>query len=114
MISATLKQTSIRYTLACLAAFAVSGAALAATASDSAPSVRVRYSDLNLSTEEGANTLYQRITIAAHQVCSNQYTRDLDFVTASQRCESQAVARAVSGIHSPQLALVFATHTSHG
>jgi UrcA family protein len=114
MTNTTSKRTSVRYALACLAALAVSGAAVAATPTDSVPSVRVSFSDLDMSTEAGANTLYRRITSAARQVCPNQDTRDLALTTAAEHCQAQAVARAVSGIHSPQLALMFAAHTSHG
>jgi UrcA family protein len=78
--------------------------ALAAPSGHGAASVTVRYSDLNLSTREGASALYARISHAAHQVCDSGDIRDLTGRAVSARCEREAVTQAVRTVHSEQLA----------
>jgi UrcA family protein len=99
--------------IGCLAAIA-SGATLAATPAANVPSVTVKYGDLNLSTDEGAQRLYGRITQAARSVCETQNGRDPKAVATSRTCESAAIARAVSDVHSPGVAATFATRISRG
>jgi UrcA family protein len=109
------RQLSARLLLgATLLASALSGAAFAAQPSDGAPRVHVRYSDLDLRTEQGSSALYQRITSAAREVCGSVDIRDLTGLTANRKCQSEAVARAVSDLNSPQLAMVHAARTRHG
>jgi UrcA family protein len=106
-----------RRSLAVAGAFAVLSVAttsFAGTPSAAPPSVSVRYDDLNLTTPAGVNTLYRRISAAARQVCPDAYSRDLAVVAAADRCQANAVAQAVRAVNSPQLALLHATHTSHG
>jgi UrcA family protein len=129
MVSNTSQHRAHRYMLACLAAAAAfvmtaSAAqprtteqpriAFAQGSPDSAPAARVRYDDLDLSTDQGTQTLYQRISKAAKMVCPSTNSRELAAVAAEQRCRAQAVARAVQDVNSPRLALVHATHTRHG
>ena len=85
---------------ACMAV-GLAGVARAAPASDAAPSVRVPYGDLNLTSVEGANTLNRRITAAAHQVCSADGVdgRDLQAFTALRSCEARAIADAEQQVH---------------
>jgi len=106
-----------RLVLACWAA--VAAAALTTTSfasppSDSAPSVRVRFDDLNLSSARGTSALYHRIQNAARQVCPDYGSRDLVLVAAADHCRSEAVARAVNELHNPQLAMLHASHASGG
>ena len=89
-------------------------ASFATTSSVDAPSVSVRYDDLNLSTSDGVNSLYRRISSAARQVCPGVYSRELNVVAAAQRCEADAIAKAVSEVNNPHLAMVHAAHVSHG
>jgi len=116
----TFASKSRKVTLACVAAFAASTVTATAFATpvtssaDGAPAVEVRFDDLNLSTERGTTALYHRITNAARQVCPSQYVRGLSMVAASQKCQAEAIARAVHDVNSPQLAMVFANHTRHG
>lgn len=84
------------------AAAAVSQAAPSANAD--VPSIRVHYEDLDLSTEEGALRLYQRIAGAAKQVCPAQNPLDLSGLAVARRCISTAMARAVAEVNNPQLA----------
>jgi len=67
------------------------------------PQLIVNYSDLNLSTESGAATLYSRIRTAAAQVCSVGESRQLSQVAAARHCQRRAIAQAVTGIHSALL-----------
>jgi UrcA family protein len=78
------------------------------------PSVKVRYDDLNLATPSGTNTLYRRISAAARDVCPDLYSRDLHVVLAAQHCQAAAIARAVSEVNSPSLAMLHAARTSRG
>jgi len=99
--------------IGCLVAIA-SGATFAATATADLPSVTVKYGDLNLSTDEGAQRLYGRIAQAARTVCAVQLPRNLKAMAASRACEAEAIARAVSDVQSPGLAATFAAHVSRG
>lgn len=81
-------------------------AAQAGTPSQDIPSVDVHYSDLDLSTEYGATTLYHRIEGAARHVCPKADQRNLKAWKAAQDCISTAIARAVAAVDNPQLARV--------
>jgi UrcA family protein len=78
------------------------------------PSKTVKYSDLNLATDEGALELYSRIATAARAVCPDPDLRDLRTFANSERCQSEAIARAVHDVHSPRLAAMYNTRTNHG
>jgi len=77
---------------------------------DETVTVKVDYSDLNVSTEQGARALYSRLVDAAEQVCPQRantllalrYNRD------AERCITGAVERAVSEIRNPKFAEVAA------
>jgi UrcA family protein len=90
---------------ACTAIGAV-GSAHAATAD--VPALKVRYSDLNLSSEQGSLALYGRIVAAARQVCAVDDIRDLRAFAAATACREQAIAQAVRDVKSPTLASVHA------
>jgi UrcA family protein len=57
----------------------------------------VKFADLDISTADGARTLYDRIVTAARSVC-----RDSDLGT-ERTCRARAVADAVAGVGSPLL-----------
>jgi UrcA family protein len=84
--------------------------AYAATPVDAAPSVVVRYGDLNLSTEAGNLALYRRIVAAARQVCPDSGPRDLQASAISRACRDAAIARAVTAVPSSRLAEIHALH----
>ena len=96
------------------------GVAQAATASDSValsdevPTAVVNYADLNLATEAGARTLYQRLAAAAQEVCPIQDARSLAQVAHSHSCRAEAVARAVRQVNSPKLAALHADRNNRG
>ena len=87
--------------LVCLLA---SANALASDASTQR-SVKVSYSDLNLSTRAGATTLYQRISGAARFVCGDR-GRPLDEIRRWNTCYHDAIADAVAAVNSPMLRTV--------
>src|SRR5207248_2758373 len=74
----------------------------AVTRVDAAPSVVVRYHDLNLDTPEGVANLYQRIHAAAVDVCKSVEGPRLVnrlFWTEWNNCTNHAVAEAVKAVH---------------
>jgi UrcA family protein len=120
MIAIYRKSDSLRRTRAravMLVGFVLAAAASltqAAAPADDVPSITVKFADLNLSTEEGTNRLYSRITSAARAVCERGDPRDLATFAARRACESAAIARAVSDVHSPRLAATYAARIKHG
>jgi len=98
------------------AAAAVFAAMVAASASTSfaqasakegeIPSVTVEYGDLNLATEAGSRALYERLVVAAREVCPQEggtllaLRQNLE----AQRCIDGAVERAVKEVHNPKFA----------
>jgi UrcA family protein len=82
---------------------------------DAAPAVKVPYGDLNLTSEQGANTLRARITAAAHQVCAVDAIdiRNLATYAAERSCEAQAIANAVRDVQSVRVAASNAARREH-
>ena len=97
----------------CLLAGSV-GAAQAATSEDAVPTIVVRYGDLDLSTTDGANALYQRISVAARQVCPLEYSRAVSQVGKARACREAAIERAVNAVNSPQLVAMQSEHVKRG
>jgi UrcA family protein len=60
----------------------------------------VRFKDLDLSTAEGARTLYERITFAARIVCRDADSREM------RECRARAVDDAVRAVGRPLLSSV--------
>jgi UrcA family protein len=86
--------------------FALGGTALAqpATAAEAPPastvSYPVGYSDLDVSTAQGAKTLYLRIRYAAETVCESAATWGKK---EGQACVNKAVNDAVARLNAPKL-----------
>ena len=78
------------------------------------PTVVVRYGDLDLSTTDGANVLYQRISVAARQVCPFEDSRALVADGKNRACREAAIERAVNAVNNPQLAAVRSEHVKRG
>lgn len=76
------------------------------------PAQTVRYSDLNLNTDAGVASLYNRIHHAAEQVCGTVDSRRLEQVAAAQACVNTAMATSVSAVGNIQLTQVFMAHSS--
>jgi UrcA family protein len=118
MTSATLNpggrtRTVVAFTVlaTCAAIGAVGGAA---AASPDEPALTVRYSDLNLSTRQGALVLYRRIAVAAYQVCAADNIINLDAVATARVCREEVIARAVRDVNRPMLASVYAERQGRG
>jgi UrcA family protein len=78
-----------------------------ALAYDGSKSIKVRYSDLDLTTQAGADTLYHRIRGAARQVCG--YEASSFWGQRSFRnCVNGAVGNAVATVNSPLLTALHA------
>ncbi len=93
------------------AVIAASFAAGAAAADDRAlPKVTVRYGDLDLSSPRDAATLYQRIRIAAAEVCWPLEGASVAAVFRVQTCRQHAIADAVSRVNRPELSAVYRAH----
>ena len=120
MTTANIHRTSSRGLRAALTAIAGcmvaagAGSAGAATLPSDAPSVVVRYADLDITTQQGANALYRRIAAAAQRVCPDADIRDLDLSSQIRACQKQAIARAVQAISSPLLAALSAENAKRG
>ena len=88
--------------------FAESG--MAVTRVDEAPSVTVRYYDLNLNSPEGISSLYGRIHAAALDVCKQaEGAQLLNQVLWNEwnECVAHAVANAVKGVHNEKLSTYY-------
>ena len=75
-------------------------------ASADAPTFTVRYSDLDLSSRQGALVLYGRIVAAAHHGCAGGNMLDPDSMATTRVCREEAIANAVRDVNSPMLASV--------
>ena len=99
--------------LAAVAGLCVTSFAIGAHADESdaaAPARTVRYSDLNLNTQVGAEALYHRIRSAAEQVCGDVGSRQLDQSAAAKACVNQAVANSVRAVNSRLLTTAYNEH----
>jgi UrcA family protein len=88
------------------------GAAGASQSEPGVPSITVSYRDLELTTIEGANTLYRRMRGAARSVCGEQ-GHTLFEQQAWQACVRNALERGVAAVNNPLLTSVH-TQASHG
>ena|SRR5579863_1432785 len=69
----------------------------------------VKYGDLNLSTPQGATTLYRRIASAARNVCGASHVDNWNFASRSEAigCVHKAIAEAVTKVNQPALFIVY-------
>ncbi len=100
----TNTQKSLR--LGVVAATMLAGFATVGAAAD-LPQVHVKYADLNVDSAAGAAVLYQRIRVAANEVCPASDTRDLAAQSAAKACRTRAIAQAVVAVHNPSLTRVY-------
>jgi len=70
---------------------------------DDPPSRKVYFGDLDLTRSSGIETLYSRISAAAREVCKTYDGWEPKLFAHSYQCRHQALARAVSDIHSVTL-----------
>jgi UrcA family protein len=90
-------------------ALAMLGSSLAMADTDEAGRLvqQVKYSDLNLSNQEGAATLYRRLSVAAAHVCAPLRNSVLAAARKHSACVDQAMARAVADVNAPALTEYF-------
>ncbi len=72
-----------------------------------APSVAVRYGDLDLNSEAGRDALNARLSMAARNVCDHHgYARtgSLSYHAQTKACYDEALTAALSQVNSGQLA----------
>lgn len=86
--------THARTLITLAAAITLFGGAGAARADDSAPSVRVRFADLDLTRTEGAETLHRRLHAAARRVCNVDEKQPPLKRAVETRCIRESVDRA--------------------
>ena len=71
----------------------------------------VRFADLDLSRTAGVAVLYQRIRVAAREVCQPVDERDMMLLAASRSCVRDAIDHAVDDVHSLTLSRYHQTKT---
>ena len=92
-------------------AFAFSFAALPAAAdSFVAPTVTVKFADLDVLHPQGAAVLYARIRAAAMEVCSPFDGAGLGAKLHRDACVHKAIAGAVTQLNNPVLSAVYSAH----
>lgn len=80
--------------------------AIAVSRSDEAPSVTVQYHDLNLNDSEDIARLYERIHLAALDVCKSAQGpghQDVESWIEWDWCVRNAMAKAVKAVHNEKL-----------
>lgn len=88
--------------LCLLALVSLAPAAFAATPVDAAPQRVVRRDDLDLSREPAVRILYQRLKLAAADVCPAG-GRDTARNVRAQQCQAEVLDRAVADARLPRL-----------
>ena len=88
--------------------FGAAGAASAQSSSpDSAPTMTVRLSDVDLASKDGAQVAMQRIEVAADAVCGGQpAVRDWTARAFYDQCRANAIKGAVASVDRPVLSQV--------
>ncbi|MGH9523321.1 MAG: UrcA family protein [Terriglobales bacterium] len=105
----TAKHPSRLIAAVIFSALASSFAAVCGAAnSPEAPSVIVKFGDLNISNPEGAAALYSRIRDAARGLCSPLDRGDLASKMDEDICVNQAIEDAVTRVDQPALSAVYA------
>lgn len=85
-------------------ALSMTGIASAGTRVDAAaPSVVVRYGDLNLNTPAGVLKLHARLRGAAQAVCSPLDSRVLGLLEQYESCVADAIAKSVASVGNDSL-----------
>jgi UrcA family protein len=93
---------------ALLSALALTFATASRADDDTAPpQVVVKFGDLDVSTAQGAETLYRRIHRAAVDVCSRMYVFERAYQLHKNVCLQQRIADAVIKVNRPALSAVF-------
>jgi UrcA family protein len=95
-----------------LAATAAAGTAWAgASPAERTVTIEVEYTDINLATQAGAETLYGRIVRAARMACGPTESHSAAMMSAHRGCLKDAVDGAVKEIGSPKLSALHQDRT---
>lgn len=89
-------------TMAVVCVVATFTAGAHAVSLDDPPTVKVGYSDLNLTTQRGKDALIRRIQWAADLVCGTPDVRERTLSTAYHNCVTNATNGALSQVRWPQ------------
>jgi UrcA family protein len=90
------------------------GIAISPAVADSlnGPKVIVKFRDLNVSTPQGAATLYARIRAAAYDVCLEFDSRDnISALPQRENCVEDVIINAVIKLNNPALSAVYGAET---
>ena len=105
----TLKKTAIYAVL--VAGFAAGLGGIHARAADldqAAPARTVHFGDLDISSRDGAKTLYYRVRAAAKSVCHEMYpSPDLQTGRLRAQCSTELTAKAIHEIDAPALTALY-------
>jgi UrcA family protein len=109
----TINRTKAGAVIYCILGMAAMGFTAAQAADDIPPSKTVKFADLNIHTPEGAKALYQRIRVAAADVCDASIGSDPVVRQAMRSCVDTAIDDAVKKVNAPYLtALRFGENTN--
>jgi UrcA family protein len=84
-----------------------------AAADESPPTYHVHFADLNLDSAAGTEFLYRRIRWGAGIVCRGFEGREISQQAAHERCEKEAIERAVTEVGHPRLTAYY-SKLNHG
>jgi UrcA family protein len=100
------KQKFVGLALAIIASTAALALPTLAQASEP-PSLTVKFGDLNIANDAGAEQLYRRINHAALEVCEPLDGRQIGDGIRFKACVKESIARAVFNVNQPKLSAVF-------
>jgi UrcA family protein len=105
---------AMRFAVGTAAIIAALGTPAAHAAADAAPTIVVRYGELNLESDSGSQALLRRLSAAAHRVCGHGNTRELRLIVIEQNCFREAVSRAVLAVRNERLTTLYRAQTGAG
>jgi UrcA family protein len=94
---------AVSLVLAAILSSVVVGAAHATARNAETLQKEIRFEDLNLNHSAGAKRLYQRIRLAARQLCGEPNRLITARADSARLCANEATARAVERVNSPLL-----------
>ena len=99
--------------LCALSSSLVSSDAAASANDPDVPTATVRYYDLDLTTTDGLDALYQRLRVASRRVCRAYEGQELTRFSRWQACYNQAPNGAVTQLKLPGLTALHVKSSPH-